>query len=46
VPEPSAADQALTRRLREALNLVDVRLLDHVVVGDGESVSFADRGWL
>jgi len=46
VAEPSRADRALTRRLREAVELVDVRLLDHVVVGDGEVVSFAERGWL
>lgn len=46
VAEPSRADRALTRRLREATALVDVRLLDHVVVGDGETVSFAERGWL
>src|SRR5690606_16546910 len=44
--EPSAADHAITRRLREALNLVDIRVLDHVVVGDGETVSFSDRGLL
>ncbi len=46
VAEPSQADQALTRRLRDALALIDVRVLDHVVVGDGETASFADRGWL
>lgn len=46
VAEPSRADRAITERLREALALVDVRLLDHVVVGDGETVSFAERGWL
>ena len=46
VAEPSAADQALTRRLREALALVDVRGLDHIVAADGCAVSFADRGWL
>ncbi len=46
VAEPSAADQALTRRLREALALIDVRVLDHIVAGDGTAVSFADRGWL
>ena len=46
VAEPSAADQALTRRLREALALVDVRVLDHIVAADGCAVSFADRGWL
>lgn len=46
VAEPSRADRALTRRLQEATALIDVRLLDHVVVGDGETVSFAERGWL
>ena len=46
VAEPSAADRAITRRLAEALALVDVRLIDHFVVGDGEVVSFAERGWL
>ncbi|MFZ0485850.1 MAG: JAB domain-containing protein, partial [Arenicellales bacterium] len=46
VAEPSAADNALTRRLQEALAMVDIRLLDHLVVGDGEAVSFAERGLL
>lgn len=46
VAEPSHADRQLTERLRQALTLVDVRLLDHVVVGDGVSCSFAERGWL
>ena len=46
VAEPSRADRALTRRLREAVELIDVRLLDHFVVGDGEVVSFAERGWI
>ena len=46
VAEPSLADRAITGRLRDALALVDVRLLDHFVVGDGEVVSFAERGWL
>lgn len=44
--EPSRADELLTVRLREALGLVDVRVLDHVVVGDGEMVSFSERGLL
>ncbi|AOV18210.1 hypothetical protein BJI67_15095 [Acidihalobacter aeolianus] len=43
VADPSAADEAITRRLREALALVDVRLLDHLVVGE-TVVSLADRG--
>ena len=44
--EPSDADRCLTNRLKDALALVDVRVLDHFVVGDGEVVSFAERGWL
>ena len=43
-PEPSQADHALTRRLKEALLLVDIRVLDHIVVGDGVIVSLAERG--
>lgn len=46
VAEPSPADRSITERLCSALSLVDVRVLDHVVVGDGEAVSFAERGWL
>ena len=46
VPEPSRADQSLTRRLVDALGLVDVRVLDHIVVGGIETVSFAERGLL
>ncbi len=46
VAEPSQADRRITRRLSEALALVDIRVLDHVVIGDQESVSFAQRGWL
>ena len=46
VAEPSDADRRLTRRLADALALVDIRVLDHFVVGDGEVVSFAERGWL
>lgn len=44
VGEPSAADIQLTRRLEAALQLVDVRVLDHFVVGDGPPVSIKDRG--
>jgi len=44
VSEPSAADISITRRLREALDLVEVRLLDHLVVGQGECCSLAERG--
>lgn len=44
VAEPSQADLTITRRLRDALALVDIRLLDHFIVGDGEVVSLAERG--
>ena len=44
VAEPSQADLAITRRLRDALGLVDIRLLDHFIVGDAEVVSLAERG--
>jgi DNA repair protein RadC len=43
-PEPSQADQRITERLVEALNLVDVRVLDHIVVGGNDTYSFAERG--
>jgi DNA repair protein RadC len=46
VAEPSHADRALTDRLQQALGLVDIRVLDHLVVGDGHCVSFAERGWI
>ena len=44
--EPSLADQAITRRLKEALALLDIRLLDHFVIGDGAPVSMASRGMI
>lgn len=44
--EPSHADELITRRLKEALSLVDIRVLDHVVVGDAGCESFAERGLL
>lgn len=44
--EPSQADIAITQRLKIALNTIDVRVLDHVVVGRTEVVSFAERGLL
>jgi DNA repair protein RadC len=46
IAEPSQADELITRRLREALNLIDVRVLDHIVVGDSTCESFAERGLL
>lgn len=45
-PQPSRSDQALTQTLKAALALVDVRVLDHLVVGDTDVVSFAERGLL
>ncbi|EJB9159527.1 DNA repair protein RadC [Salmonella enterica] len=44
--EPGQADRQITERLRQALNLVDIRLLDHLVAGGMEIVSFAEKGWL
>ena len=46
VCEPSMADQAITRRLKDALDLLDIRLLDHFVVGEGQPVSMAARGMI
>lgn len=45
-PEPSMADRALTERLKQALALIDVRLVDHLVVGGTRVESFAERGWV
>lgn len=46
VAEPSQADESITRRLKAALDLVDIRMLDHLVVGDGLATSLASRGLL
>lgn len=43
-PEPSAADRAVTTRIRQALALVEIRLLDHFIVGDGPATSMAHLG--
>ena len=45
-PEPSMADRNLTTKLRDALNLVGVRTLDHIVVGNEGCVSLAELGYL
>jgi len=45
-PEPSRADEFLTQTLRSALNLVDVRVLDHLVVAGSQCISFAEKGLL
>ncbi|MCF2947267.1 DNA repair protein RadC [Paraglaciecola aquimarina] len=44
VAEPSQADKSITKRIVEAFNLLDIKVLDHFVVGDGVAVSFAQRG--
>ncbi len=46
VAEPSQADQLITQRVRDALSLVDIRVLDHVIVAGGATVSMAERGLL
>lgn len=46
VAEPSDPDRHITRQLQEALQLVDVRVLDHVIVGSGHTVSLAERGMI
>ncbi len=46
VAEPSQADEALTKALRQSLALIDVRVLDHIIVGRGAALSFAERGLL
>ena len=46
IAEPSQADELITQRVKEALALVDIRLLDHIIVGDGICVSLAERGLL
>jgi len=46
ISEPSQSDQRITERLIEALSLVDIRVLDHIVIGDGEATSSAQRGML
>jgi len=46
VAEPSLADRQITDKLKQALALVDIDVLDHIVIGNGKPVSFARRGWL
>jgi DNA repair protein RadC len=46
IAEPSQADRRITERLVEALKLIDVKVLDHIVVGSGEQLSFTERGLL
>lgn len=46
IAEPSLADRSITNKLKEVLSLIDIKVLDHFVIGHGELVSFAERGWL
>lgn len=46
VAEPSQADELITQRLKEALALIDIRVLDHLIVGDSRCLSFAEQGLL
>ena len=45
-PSPSSEDIAITRRLKEAGELMGIKVLDHIIVGDGEYLSFVERGLL
>lgn len=44
--EPSQADRILTKKIEQVCELIDVRIVDHLVIGKGEYVSFAERGWI
>ena len=44
--EPSVQDKAITLNIQKVMELIEVRLVDHIVVGGGQTVSFAERGWL
>ena len=46
LPEPSRADELITQDLKKALALVDVKVLDHIIVGGADTMSFAERGLL
>ncbi|WP_075187172.1 RadC family protein [Teredinibacter haidensis] len=46
IAEPSNADHSITQRLKDALQLVDIRTLDHLIVGESHTTSFAENGWL
>ena len=46
IAEASQADRSITERLVKALSLLDIRVLDHIIIGDGEFTSFAEKGWL
>lgn len=44
--DPSVQDKAITLNIQKAMELIDIRLVDHIVVGGGQTLSFAKRGWL
>ena len=46
ISDPSQADRTLTKRLIQALDLIEVRVLDHFIVGDGQPLSMVERGWM
>jgi DNA repair protein RadC len=46
VAEPSQADLRITQRLKDALALIEVRVLDHLIIGEGRGTSLAERGLL
>ena len=46
ITDASKADRTITSRIVNALTLVDIRVLDHFIIGDGDALSFAERGWL
>lgn len=46
IAQPSQADRRITQRLKHALETIDVPLLDHMVIGDHEVISFAEQGWI
>ncbi|HAT3038030.1 TPA: hypothetical protein I8426_005199, partial [Citrobacter freundii] len=46
ITDASKADRTITSRIVNALTLVDIRVLDHFIIGDGDALSFTERGWL
>ncbi|WP_321835282.1 RadC family protein [Pseudomonas kulmbachensis] len=46
ITEPSQADRTLTKRLTQALDLIEVRVLDHFIIGDGQPLSMVEHGWI
>ncbi|MFH6566095.1 MULTISPECIES: RadC family protein [Pseudomonas] len=46
ITEPSQADRTLTKRLTQALDLIEVRVLDHFIIGDGQPLSMVEHGWM